>query len=205
MNKIKHMLNGLLVALTMGWGGAAFAAPMVSVDPGVEFGTVGDSIFVDVLYDGTSPTTYLGDFDIDVAFNDSVLAFVGGTFDFFVDSLGCLPLVTCDAFDLGGVVDVFQISEDSEADLIANQDALGNAGLLVTLEFEAIAEGISLLELSSQAFGNEAGDLITLALTDGLICIDRADCTRAVPVPGTLWLFALGAIGLCVRSRQLRG
>ncbi|MDI9246011.1 PEP-CTERM sorting domain-containing protein [Marinobacter sp. CHS3-4] len=178
------------------------AMPMVSVDPETSFGSVGDTLFVDLLWDGDG-SQYIGDWDIDLTYDPTVVSYSGSEFHFGVDSFGCF---ICGDDSVPGLIDLYEVSFDFPADLIANQDSLGKTFKLATLKFTGIADGISPLLFSGlQTFGDENGDPFTPVLANGRICIGNVDCPVDVPEPTTLSIFLIGLAGLALRRKRGSG
>ena len=182
----------------------AHAIPMVSIEPATSFGSIGDTIFVDIFWDGDG-ANYIGDWDIDLSYDQSVVSYSGSIFHFGVDSWGC---IVCGDHSTAGVIDLFEVSLDSVEDLIANQNSLGNSFKLATLEFVGIADGISPLQFGNAGinfgttFGDESGNAITPDISGGRICIGDVNCTVRVPEPTTLSILLIGLASLAIRRKQ---
>ena len=183
----------------------ALALSTVSFDPSSSTGSVAGTVVVDLVWDGTGGVMpmYLGDFDVDIAYDDSIVTFLGGTIDpdLGVDSFGCFMPFDCDIDgSVPGTVNLFEFSFDSVPDLIANQDGLGNRFRLATFTFEGLFDGQTDLTLSG-IFGDEFGGGVTPTLVNGDITIG----TPAIPEPSTILLFGTGLAGLAAwRMRQQR-
>ncbi|WP_404364438.1 PEP-CTERM sorting domain-containing protein [Marinobacter sp.] len=173
------------------------AMPMVSINPTTSYGAVGDVVSVDILWNGDG-SNYIGDWDIDLAYDDTVVSYSGSTFYFGVDSFGCFD---CGDFSIAGLIDLYEVSFDTPVDLKNNQDSLGNAFKLATLEFVGIADGISQLTFGASTFGDEIGNGFIPGLANGQICIGSADCDISVPEPTTLSVLILALAGLGVRRK----
>lgn len=178
------------------------AVPMVSIDPATSFGTVGGSVKVDILWDGDG-SNYIGDWDIDLTYDETVVKYEGSSFHFGLDPLGCI--LCGDEDSVAGTINLYEVSLiKGTTDLTDNQDLLGNAFKLATLEFTGLIDGISPLKFGASTFGNEFGDGFTPTLANGRICIGNANCTVSVPEPTTLSVFLLGLVGLVLRRRYGR-
>jgi hypothetical protein len=211
--KVNKILIGCLFLLSATVSSISFAAPIVSIAPEESTATVGESIFVDILWDG-SDGSYISSFDVDVIYDSAVVSFVGAVVDplFGIDSLGCIPGFSCDAFDSGGVTDVFAFSFfDSAADVVFNQDFIvGHVFSLATLEFMAVGVGETLVEIDADdpflIFGDEFGlEMFTPELVGGRICVGLPGTDvvcGAVPEPATLPVLLLGLFGLYVVRRS---
>lgn len=170
----------------------ALAVSTISLDPATSTGSVGGTIFVDLLWDGDG-ANYIGDFDVDILYDDSIVSYIGAVIDpdFGVDSFGCF---ICGDGSTPGTVDLFEVSFDSVPDLIANQDSLGNMFRLAILEFKGLADGHTTLSLSG-TFGNEFGLDFTHNLANGEIWIETPG-TPTIPEPSTMLLLGTGLAGL---------
>ena len=182
--------------------GFANAMPVISFNPVPALGNIGDSISVDLVWNGNG-ANYLGAWDVDIGFDDSIVSFDGATFGTGVDSLGCIAFITCDVASAGGVIDIFETSFDAVVDLISNQDSLANTFTIATLNFTALANGTTdLLFLAGNVFGDESGLAIEPLLTNGQICVGPDGCTVAVAEPAGLPLLLLGLAGIWLSRRK---
>ena len=137
---------------------------------------------------GSSSAPSLGAFDLDVSFDSSILSFNSLTFGDPVlgDQLDLFGLGTFSGFDgsVPGLVDLFEVSFDSAADLDSLQ---ADSFILAILTFTGIGLGISDLLLSldpPNALGDSVGSPLSATLENGRISV--------VPVPAPILLGALG-------------
>ena len=81
---------------------------------------------------------------------------------------------------------------------------LSGSGVLVDIEFKALAPGISALTLSNVFLDFSASGF---SISNGRVCVngERACISSGVPEPGTLALLALGLGALRLRSRFTKG
>lgn len=206
MRIIKQLAVGLVLA---GLSNLALALPTISFNPTPAFGGIGGSIFVDLVWNGDG-ANYIGDFDVDIAYDGSIVSLAGADVDpqFGVDTFGCgYDGFFCDYSDSPGLVNIFEVSFDSVADLTANQDGLGNSFVLATLEFIGLTDGITTLALSENAVGNAYGLPFEHVLTDGLICVGTGseNCPiDNVPEPAAFYLLAMGLVTTLLARRKLR-
>ena len=195
---MKKLLQTMVFSTSLLFASLSSAASMIFFDSTPEYGSVGDVISVDLMWDGSDDPTYISAWDVDISWDSSILSYSSTTFHFGVDSFGCFPGLTCDAFELApGLLDVFEVSFDSTPDLMANQDLLGNMFALATFEFTAISDGITPLEFSQSfiTFGDSPGTEINPTLRNGLVCIGNPDCIT-VPEPSTLPLLLIVMVSL---------
>ena len=81
---------------------------------------------------------------------------------------------------------------------------LSGSGVLVNIEFKALAPGISALTLSNVFLDFSASGF---SISNGLVCVNGATAciSTGVPEPGTLALLILGLGALRLRSRFTKG
>ena len=199
MKHVKASLKYLVAILVIASSSLAQALPVVSLSPSTSYGLVGDTLYVDLLWNGESGD-YLGAWDVDISYDSSVVSYAGASFHTGVDSWGCL---ICGDGSVAGTIDLYESSLDDVSDLMANQDGLGNAFTLATLEFQAVADGFSGLLFGASTFGDENGSAISPELVNGGICIGEDRCATEVPEPGSLLLMLLGGLALAGR-RMIR-
>jgi PEP-CTERM motif len=190
---LEKKTKGMLLAL------ALFLAPVgpghaisIHLEPATQTVAPGTLLSVSLeasgLGDLSAPS--LGLWDVDIAFDPAILGFVGASFGTGLDLFGLGSIN--DAFDLGGLVDIFEVSLDLPSDLDTLQ--LG-AFTLATLTFEALAVGSTPLTLTLDSVGDALG--APLAAT-----ASGAEVSVAVPEPGTLGLAGLGLAGLAWLRRR---
>jgi hypothetical protein len=169
------------------------SAGMISFNPTPALGNVGDTISVDLVWTGAAGE-YIGDFDVEILFSSAIASFSNIIFDpdNGLDSLGA---GLYDEGAIAGGIFALGLSFDFVADLIPNQNALGNTFRLATLEFLGEADGQTNLTFGNTVFGNQFGRDIFPTLKNGLICVGQGGCAD-VPEPVTLALFGIGLAGL---------
>ncbi len=167
-------------------------APRVEAAPVVSLGSathvVGDTFTISVSVRGAAD---LQAFQFDLSYNDAILSVLGYTdaataFDAAATAGGGV-LTGLTGFSFAGLL-------SGVADSMSGASAgMTGDGVIVDIEFEAIAAGISTLTLSS-VFLNFSDSGFDVA--NGEVCVNQAGATPcsngAVPAPGTLALLALG-------------
>ena len=129
--------------------------PVLVVTPSEIDPTVGSQVSVDVLFTNNIDT-YVGDYDLSLAFDDSILSFTSIEFGPFLDG-------PSDAiqfhFVRPGAVDVFEIS----LGFLENQDGFTEFSLF-TINFDVVGSGTSALDLSVFAIGDFFGDPLSVGI-----------------------------------------
>jgi hypothetical protein len=191
---MNHLLKGLVVAALVTCGPASARAAAVTIDtiPGGAVDasrtvTVGDSFFVHVLLDDAAD---FAGFQFDVAFDATRLA--------------ATTLTSGDIFGL----DTFPVASSIGAGTVTfAETTLGSAlnigapAVLASVQFTALAAGISALTLGNVVLSDSLGDPIVIAaLDDGQITIGP----QAAPEPFSSVLMIGGGLAWVAR-RHLAG
>ncbi|MGH9886543.1 MAG: cohesin domain-containing protein [bacterium] len=181
------------VALLLLVAPAAHAVTLV-VTPSSQDAGVGTSVSVDVLVSGlvAGAPPSLGGFDLDIAFDPSILVLIGASLN--------APLGGNAQFDFevqgtasGAVVNLFALSSLSDPELEALQ---GDEFTIATLIFNTLAPGTSPLTLGNIVLTNGAGGSLPLQVAfNGEI---------VVPEPGTAIAVGLGLAALALVRRRAR-
>ena len=192
---IYSVIGSMLLLLVSGTSQAI----TVSFDPTAQ--TVATGSFVSVklgisgLGNGAAPS--LGTFDLNIGYNPSLLSFTSVIFGDPVlgDQLDLFSLGSLTSSDntTPGTVNVFELSFDSVADLNTLQAANFT---LATFTFSALSGGTSPLSISINALGDANGDPLAATMASGNVTV------TAVPLPGAVWLFGSGLLGLIGVARR---
>ena len=182
---------------------AVSQAVTLSFDPDFQGVLLGNQVDVNVvisgLGDGEAPS--LGGFDLDIGFDQTILAFDSVTFGDPVlgDQLDLFILGSDTATTPGvGTVNLYELSFDSVADLNYYQ---ADIFTLATLTFDTLSLGTSPLGISINALGDANGVPLTYSLESG-------SSINVVPLPEPATLFLLGTglagIGFLRKKRMNR-
>jgi len=165
------------------------SAAVVSFSPSSQNVALGDSVSVDLRISGLGDDI-LSAFDLDISFDASILDFQSFTFGTGLDTFGLGTLN--DAADFGGgLVNVFELSFDLDADLEFFQP---NDFVLGTFNFDTLSYGTSALDISVIGLAGALGLPLDAELRSGSVSV--------VPVPAAIWLFGTGLIGLIGFSKR---
>lgn len=180
----------LALALLLALAPAGAGAVSIDLAPGVVAATVGASfdleLVVSGLGDGAAPS--LGAYDFDLEFDASLLAFESVAFG---TQLGAGSLQASGV--AGGVVDLAEVSLLSPAALDALQPG---SFVIATLRFTPLAPGTSSVGFGQAIVGDGFGAPLQVSLGGA-----RVVAERAIPEPGAVALFGLGALVLARRLR----
>jgi hypothetical protein len=161
---------------------------------------LGDQAVVDVMFD----TPYVGDFDMIVNWDDSILDLASVVFGTQLGNVSDPDEVLfygADDLDSSSV-NVYEVSFLDVAALMALQ---GNGPItFFSLTFNTLDVGTSLLEFTSpnQSYlpiGNEFGAQRNFSVEDGSITVIASN---NVPVPGTWLLLGAGMLALMLQRRR---
>jgi hypothetical protein len=200
MRKLGSMLSAA-VLLGVGLVPAADALTL-SVVPQASTVNVGGTVSVDVvasdLVGGGAPS--LGDYDLVLSFDSSVLSFSGIAFGTGLNVTG-VPSLIQDYAVGSGSVNAYESSFEDTNDLNGLQPG---AFTLFTITFNAAQVGASLLSLGVNALGNAAGtgSLAADVVNGASIAVTGAP---AVPLPAAGWLLLTGLAGVGSLVRRRRG
>ncbi|MCP4767525.1 MAG: hypothetical protein GY875_14765 [Gammaproteobacteria bacterium] len=184
----------IIVSLTLlGFSIASANAATVSFDPSAQSVGLGGSVDVDLRISGLG-ADILTSFDLDLSFDATILGYTGFDFGTGLDSFGLGLNEQIDTDFGGGLVNVFELSIDSDDVLLLSQD---DDFVLGTFHFMAIGLGTSGLSVTAHPFaealgGHHGADGSSIALAFD----PEAGSVSVVPVPAAVWLFGTALIGL---------
>lgn len=164
-------------------------AALLSLQPDTLLASNGDTISFEVIVSGLgdfSPDS-LGAFDFSISYDASVLSFADYSLGHFLGDLGGFTALDVSGGDLGGTVNLAEISLLLPASLDALQP---DSFLLASLSFDVLnlaAGATSSLDFVDGAILSDAAGTALPASTSGPATIG------AIPLPGTL-LLILGAL-----------
>jgi hypothetical protein len=203
MRKLLITVYGLVL---LGLSNHAIAVTL-SLLPASQTATAGDTVTLDLVIDGLgdfAPDS-LGAFDVDIAYDTTVLTFVGYTLGPF---LGDVPSEALD-FSLGDVSGIVNITELS----LLENDA-GSCVFCLPPYLDDIQPGsftLASLDFSVDVLDPGASTIVAIdtvnALSDAFgtaLTVDSTDYAviNAVPIPAAVWLFGTGIIGLIGFARK---
>lgn len=169
------------------------SAATISVMPGSQLAvTAGNNATVDLNISGLGAGTFpsLGVYDLNVTFNPALLSFVNVNWGTGLDIFGLGSLRTVNTSS--GLVNIFELSLDSAADLNALQTA--NL-LLASLQFIGVGTGTSNIALAINALGDADGASLSANIVYG--------SGTGVPEPSSGVLLLIGG-GVLLARRYRR-
>lgn len=194
MKALVRTFLGILLILVSS-PGSAFMINVVPALPSIELGSsVSVAVTVSDLGDSIPPS--LSTFDIDLNYNEALLSFTGAVFGDPVlgDQLDLFGLGSLTTSTVGlSLVNLFELSYDSIDDL--NNFQAGSFTLF-TLSFNAIAAGISSLDLTINSLGDATGEpLLAVDINNGALTVKES--TNGTVAEPTIWsLFGIGLVGM---------
>jgi hypothetical protein len=167
---------------------------LIQLQPGTTFAGTGDSFSLDLVISdlGNFTPDSLGAFDISVGFDASALSFTSYSLGSFLGDVSLFEAIDGSGGDVGGAVNVREVSLLTALDLDALQTS---AFTLATLNFDVIDLAVgAVTELSvlpGAVLSDAVGDPLSVT-TSGPASIEAVG---SVPAPGTLFLFMASMCG----------
>ncbi|MCX2975942.1 hypothetical protein [Candidatus Marimicrobium litorale] len=172
---------------------------LIELQPSALFAGPGDSIALDIVVGGlgSAAPDALGAFDISVGFDVSSISFTGYSLGNFLGDVGLAEAIDASAGDMGGAVNVAEVSLLAASDLDLLQS---DSFVLATLAFDVVNLGPSdftqLSVLSGPLLVDAFGSPLSVTSLSGA-------SVRGVSSPGTLMLLVASMLGWSmVRYRQ---
>lgn len=178
---------------------APFAhAVLIELQPDALLAETGDSIALDLVVSGlgNSGPDSLGAFDISVGFDPGKLTFTGYSLGDLLGDIGLSEAIDASSGDVGGAVNLVEVSLLSAVALDALQP---DAFVLATLQFDVINLAPSVVTQLSVLGGPVLADAFASSLA--ITGLGTASIT-GVPVPGTVFLLAATVFGWLTTRRR---
>lgn len=172
---------------------AVNADPILLVSPSETDPTVGSSVDVTVSIDNLGGV-YVGDYDLALLYDQSILSFAGLMFGSGLDGPDDFPIQL--GFDNPGSAEALEIAFGS----LLNQDTFTGFDLF-TVTFDVVAAGTSFLNLGVFAIGDFFGSPIPVSIQNSSL---TASEPASVPEPGTFLLLSAGLLGIALSRRRVR-
>ena len=171
---------------------------LIGIQPGTTSANTGDLISLDLVISdlGNFAPDSLGAFDISIGFDAAALSFAGYSLGGFLGNVGLSEAIDTSAGDMGGALNIAEVSLLSAIGLDTLQPG---AFTLATLNFTVInlAGGAStLLSVLPGAVLADASGFALSAIASGPARI------QSVPVPGTLLLLITSLFGWITLKRR---
>lgn len=180
------------------------SAAILSLEPGNTFAGNGESVAIDLVVSdlGNFGPDSLGVFDLDIGYDPLALSFVDYSLGGFLGDLGLAEALDLSAGDIGGAVDLFEVSLLSSGALDALQPS---DFVLATLNFSvldlAVGEFTELSILPGAVLGDGPGQALDITETRSATVEGGA----AVPLPATTMLLLLALCGMGTIRRSMKG
>jgi hypothetical protein len=190
-NTVKTCICALLVTLV-----APFShAVLIGFQPSDQTVFLGDSVSVDLVISGFDASQSLGDYDLNLSFDSSILNLSSVIFG---NELGTSLQDTSNAGT--GTLNLNELSWESATTLENDQ---ADSFTLATLTFDTLSLGLSKLDISSVfALGDQYGSWLDFSLASG--SIEVIENLVNVPEPGAVALFSFGLISLTALRRRIK-
>ena len=201
--RIPAVLNRSVSILLLTWlAQAPFAhSALIGLQPDISSAGTGDSVSLDLIISdlGDFGPDSLGAFDISVEFDSSALSFTSYSLGGFLGDLGLFEAVDASSGDVGGAINVAEVSLLSVIDLNALQPA---EFTLATLTFDvtdlAVGASTQLSVMTDAILAAADGSGLPVSIGSPAVIQGAA----SVPVPGTLLLLFGALFGMSVVRRR---
>lgn len=190
------------------WGLAVASARAATLEvvPSDTLMQAGQVLTVDVvvsgLGNGVSPS--MGSYDLTLNFDPAVLGYTGTTVDIFLgDYAAAVPEAIISVNPVAGDVNVFDVSLLPAAQLEASQS---DSFRLFSITFDTLAEGVTGLDLSVNALGDQVGDPEPVDnLIVPVVRVTSSGSATAVPTMSSWGLLLLVGLLSALGLRRHRG
>ncbi|ABG41269.1 PEP motif putative anchor-like protein [Paraglaciecola sp. T6c] len=188
LKKIKYFCYALTA---IGWLAQSANAAVITMTPSSQTIELGETANVDVSISDFATDQYLGAYDFEVAFNDSILSVSNIVFG---TELG---FSFQDEFSFGANLHAVLESSLEDAQYLVDNQA--SEFLLFSIEFTAVGFGTSSVAFDSSLLGDQDGNEITdVDFNSARITVNNPN---AVPEPGALSLLLAGFAFVAIRKR----
>lgn len=197
MRSRARVFVGWVVAACLAQASAATAVTIGFV-PSSSTVQVGDLFGIDVVVSDLPSTDVVSAYDLDIAFDESLLAFSSLTFG---TGLGLPPFGFATPLP-GGILQASQVSLLFDSELLALQ---GGSLTLFTIEFEALASGTSFLSFlrgTDDIKGIESDVPFIPSILDVAALPGQVEVVESAAEPATGGLLALAFLAIIGRCRR---
>lgn len=194
---MKTPILSLVFALGLTLNAGPVQAITIGFDPADQTVAVGTPVDMELTISGLgnfAPAS-VGEFDVNVTFDDSILGFDSVVFGTLLGDEALGEALTIVDISMAREVSLFAVSFLFDFELDAIQPA---AFTLATLTFDTLAVGTSALGISINSLGDALGNPLS-NLTDIVV---QSGSVSAVPEPATLLLLGIGLVAFVAFRRK---